>query len=333
MLFRRGRPIGSRQLVGDGLDLVLDREHCEARRRDQYQPEKCGELDHAACRCCWSLTARRRAARVGRRCVPPRAAAPLALADCGRFPRCHLGLSARRMQQAGSSALQPWREPARGARCEAPIAAPPQEALTRRSSSEWKARWPPPARHQQPFGRGEPAIELAELVVDRDPQRLEGAGRRVEPGLALAATAARTILASSMVRPIGWRRRAAAIERAIGAQSALRRIRGSAERDRSRRESRPNRRRSAPSRLMRMSSGPSTRTRTRVPAVSSWIEETPRSRAIPAIGAGVISRASSSRSMSPKFPSMMVSRPPWARPARGRAAPHRDRDRSRRHGN
>ena len=39
------------------------------------------------------------------------------------------------------------------------------------------------ARHQQPLGRGEAPVELAELVIDRDPQGLKGAGRRIEPGL------------------------------------------------------------------------------------------------------------------------------------------------------
>src|SRR5271163_5224480 len=43
----------------------------------------------------------------------------------------------------------------------------------------------PSARHQQPFGRAERAIEFAELVVDGDPQRLKGAGRRVESGRSL----------------------------------------------------------------------------------------------------------------------------------------------------
>src|ERR1041385_3954545 len=40
------------------------------------------------------------------------------------------------------------------------------------------------ARHQEPLRRGEPPVELAKLVIDRDPQGLKGAGRRIEPGLA-----------------------------------------------------------------------------------------------------------------------------------------------------
>ena len=72
----------------------------------------------------------------------------------------------------------------------------------------------PAARHQQPLGRAEPAIELAELVVDRDAQRLKGAGRRIEARLG-SGTAARTIWASSRVRRIGAAAGAATIARAI----------------------------------------------------------------------------------------------------------------------
>src|SRR6476660_4495138 len=39
------------------------------------------------------------------------------------------------------------------------------------------------ARHQEPLCRGEAPVEFAQLVIDRDPQGLKGAGRRIEPGL------------------------------------------------------------------------------------------------------------------------------------------------------
>ena len=41
----------------------------------------------------------------------------------------------------------------------------------------------PAAGRQQLLGGGEAAIELAELVIDGDPQRLERPGRRILPGL------------------------------------------------------------------------------------------------------------------------------------------------------
>ena len=59
--------------------------------------------------------------------------------------------------------------------------------LTRRSSSEWKettASRPPGVSSAS--ARGEAAVELAQLVVHRDAQRLEGAGRRID-GVALLA--------------------------------------------------------------------------------------------------------------------------------------------------
>ena len=55
--------------------------------------------------------------------------------------------------------------------------------MTRRSSSEWKEIPPstPPVAQQRP-GERERAVELLELVVDGDPQRLEGALGRVAAG-------------------------------------------------------------------------------------------------------------------------------------------------------
>ena len=49
----------------------------------------------------------------------------------------------------------------------------------------------PAARRQQPLGGGQAAVELAELVVDRDAQRLEGAGRGIDAAGA-GGTARRT---------------------------------------------------------------------------------------------------------------------------------------------
>ncbi len=72
-----------------------------------------------------------------------------------------------------------WRE-ARGAvslRSPQEVLDPPVFERMERHDGE------PPARHQQPLGRLQTAVELAELVVDGDAQRLKGAGRRVEPGL------------------------------------------------------------------------------------------------------------------------------------------------------
>src|SRR5258708_26626130 len=43
----------------------------------------------------------------------------------------------------------------------------------------------PPAWHQQPLSRGKATIQLAELVVHRDAQRLKGPRRRVKAVLAL----------------------------------------------------------------------------------------------------------------------------------------------------
>ena len=53
----------------------------------------------------------------------------------------------------------------------------------------------PAAGHQQALGRREAAVELAQLVVDGDAQRLEGAGRGVDAAGA-AGTAPRTSAAS-----------------------------------------------------------------------------------------------------------------------------------------
>ena len=75
----------------------------------------------------------------------------------------------------------------------------------RRSSSEWKettASRPPGSSSAS--AAGEAAVELAELVIHRDAQRLEGAGRRID-GVAAACgpTTPRTSSASSPVRVIG----------------------------------------------------------------------------------------------------------------------------------
>jgi hypothetical protein len=40
------------------------------------------------------------------------------------------------------------------------------------------------ARHQEPLRARQPAVEFAQFVVDRDAQRLERAGCRIEPGFA-----------------------------------------------------------------------------------------------------------------------------------------------------
>ena len=55
--------------------------------------------------------------------------------------------------------------------------------MTRRSSSEWKeiAANRPPGRSTLPHLR-QRGVELEQLVVDRDPQRLEGAPRGVAAG-------------------------------------------------------------------------------------------------------------------------------------------------------
>ena len=71
----------------------------------------------------------------------------------------------------------------------------------------------PAARHQQPLGAGEAALQLAEFVVHRDAQRLKGAGGRIETGLA-AWHSRRTMSASSAVRLIGFSLRASTIARA-----------------------------------------------------------------------------------------------------------------------
>src|SRR5947208_13346787 len=71
----------------------------------------------------------------------------------------------------------------------------------------------PSARLQQAFGGNQAAVELAELVIDRDAQGLKGAGGRIEAGLALRDRGAYDIgeLAGAAK---GARRRAATIARA-----------------------------------------------------------------------------------------------------------------------
>ena len=74
-----------------------------------------------------------------------------------------------------------------------PRARSARKRLTRRSSSEWKeipASTPPSRSSSQASGSA--AVELAELVVDGDPQRLEGALGGVPAGEARRARESRS---------------------------------------------------------------------------------------------------------------------------------------------
>ena len=69
---------------------------------------------------------------------------------------------------------------------------------------------------QQLLRRFQAALELAELVVDRDAQRLEGARRGIDAVLGAAVPMARrTISARCTVRVMGARSRARTMARAM----------------------------------------------------------------------------------------------------------------------
>ena len=102
-----------------------------------------------------------------------------------------------------------WREPAgsdAAARLEEALHDPVLEAVEGDHGE-------PAAGREHLLGGGEPALELGQLLVDVDAQRLEGPRRRILLHVRLVSPSAlRTISASWPVRSIG---RAATIARAI----------------------------------------------------------------------------------------------------------------------
>jgi hypothetical protein len=165
----------------------------------------------------------------------------------------------------------------------------------------------PAAGRQQALGRGEPAVELAELVVDAETQRRKVRVAGSMPSLA-RGTAPRTISASAPVRVIGAAARARTI--ALETRRAWRSSPSSAIKVASSRSGSRLTRSAAvsPSRPMRMSSGPSARNEKPRDGSSSWGDDTPRSSAMPSTRA--MPRVASSAAMSPKRPSIRASRSP-----------------------
>ena len=110
-----------------------------------------------------------------------RAGAPSARAGWRR-PRPGVGAIARRLTSSASGS-RPQAQIGRSGGQMQPCARATRKRLTRRSSSEWKEIAPSrPPIAQAPPGERERGVELAELVVDGDPQRLEDALGRMAAG-------------------------------------------------------------------------------------------------------------------------------------------------------
>ncbi len=115
-------------------------------------------------------------------CAPPPAGAPSGHAGCARsHPRPAAPPAARPDENSA--------EPRPRARAYGAIPPPPAAALAQKrfyaSVLERVKRnhRETAARHQQPLGGGQSAIQFAQFVVDRNAQRLKRAGSRIEPGL------------------------------------------------------------------------------------------------------------------------------------------------------
>ena len=168
----------ARELLLLPLDAILQLEQAEAGDRHQGQPEQGADAHHAA------------ASRMG-----PQAGAALRSAPRRRAERAR-GLAAISASPAtASSPGQRWKLgaicPTRGremARClRRASRARAQESLDAAVLERMEGDdGEPAAGLQQRLGGGEAAVELAELVVHGDAQRLEGAGRRID-GVALLA--------------------------------------------------------------------------------------------------------------------------------------------------
>ena len=93
-----------------------------------------------------------------------------------------VGATARRVNSSASGSWPQTQIGKSGGQMH-PRARSARNRLTRRSSSEWNeiaANRPPGAEHVP--GDRQRVVELGELVVDRDPQRLEGAAGRMPAG-------------------------------------------------------------------------------------------------------------------------------------------------------
>ena len=187
------------------------------------------------------------------------------------------------------------------------------------------------ARHQQPLGGGQSAVQFAQFIVDRDAQRLKGAGRRVEPRF--AASGSRRAR-SRPARRCGESARCCA-RRDDGARDPAGKALLAERADqlgqlgfgRAARRDRP---RSRPPRPCACRAARRARNEKPRSAASSCSDETPRSRATPAIGPGAPRRrAAPCRRTGPR--SAAAARDA-RRQARRRAAARRDRGRSRRRG-
>ena len=255
-----------------------------------------------------------------RRCARRRAAAPSGRAGCGRSRRRRAGAgrrcSSRKLGAGASGGGGTWRE-ARGAAS----LRRRRKFLTRRVFERVERHdGEPAARHQQPLGGGEPAIELAELVVDRDAQRLKRAGRRIEPGLALRHRRAHDLgqLAGAADRPAlrarrRWRGRPAAAKRS-SPSARISSASSSSEQARDEIGGALARRRSCACRAARRGE-----TKSRARRSSSCIDDTPRSSAMPATGRGAQS-AEQPLHVAEAALDQRSSRPPCLRGERGRAA-------------
>src|SRR5205085_1178742 len=137
-LFRCARPIGSRQLVLECLNLVFDPEHRKGGCRNEDEPEQRAEPDHAPCPRCrppeWRSPLRGHGGAAVRSAARRRAARARGL----RAISAALGFTARRV----SNVKLGGGDPAPTGRCREARGALSlrrrKNSLTRRSSSEWK---------------------------------------------------------------------------------------------------------------------------------------------------------------------------------------------------